>query len=226
MFIGHWAPALAAAAVSKRAPKLGVLFIAAQLVDWAFFLFAMVGIEKMRVVPGITAMNPMDLYHLPYTHSLVGTAVFALAFAAILVLGGRQAITAALGAVVVLSHWLVDVVVHRPDMTLAGGDSRIGLGLWNYPAIAIGLELVIVFGAFAFYIARTRGPMLPPWILLAVLLLLQAINWFGPPPERAGLELYLTALAAFALATAIAFWVGSTRRHVQDRGLAVGGMRR
>ncbi|MGB7374735.1 hypothetical protein [Pontixanthobacter sp.] len=74
MFIGHWAPAFIAAAASKRSPKLGTLFIAAQLVDWGFFLFATVGLERMRIEPGITAMNPLDLYHMPYTHSLLGCA--------------------------------------------------------------------------------------------------------------------------------------------------------
>ena len=77
MFIGHWAPALAAAAVTERKPRLGTLFIAAQLVDWAFFALLLTGAEKMRVVPGITAMNPMDLYHMPFTHSLLGSAAWA-----------------------------------------------------------------------------------------------------------------------------------------------------
>ncbi len=222
MFIGHWAPAFAAAAVSKRAPKLGTLFIAAQLVDWGFFLLATLGIERMRVVPGITAMNPMDLYHLPYTHSLMGNALFAVAFAAILLVANRSLATAMLGGAVVLSHWFVDLAVHRPDLTLAGGEQRLGFGLWNYPAIAIALELGVTLAAFAWYVARTKGPMLPPYILLAILLLLQAVNWFGPEPKEAGPALYFTALVAFAIATAAAFWVGSTRRHNGDRGLAAG----
>ena len=80
MFIGHFAPALLAAAVTPQRPRLGMYFIAAQLVDWVFFALLLLGAENMRVVPGITAMNPMDLYHMPYTHSLLGTAVFALGF--------------------------------------------------------------------------------------------------------------------------------------------------
>ena len=78
MFIGHFAPALLAAAVTPQRPRLGMYFIAAQLVDWAFFALLLLGVENMRVVPGITAMNPMDLYHMPYTHSLVGSACFAM----------------------------------------------------------------------------------------------------------------------------------------------------
>ena len=226
MFIGHWAPALAAAAVSKRAPKLGVLFIAAQLVDWAFFLFAIIGVERMRVVPGITALNPMDLYHMPYTHSLLGNAVWALSFAGILLWWGRHPVTAALGGAVVLSHWFIDLLVHRPDLTLFGGENYYGFGLWNYPSIAIGLELILIFAAFLWYIARTKGPVLPPWILLAVLLLMQGVNWFGAAPEEAGIALYLSALVSYALAAMLAFWVGTTRRHISNRGLAAGTPRR
>ncbi len=222
MFIGHWAPALAAAAISKRAPKLGVLFIAAQLVDWGFFLFASVGLEKLRLVPGITAMNSLDMYHMPYTHSLVGTAIWAFAFAAVLIMTGRHHVTAGLGGLVVMSHWFVDLLVHRPDLTIAGGETRYGLGLWNYPAIAIGVELMALFAAFAWYINRTRGPVMPPWILLGFLLAMQAVNWFGPPPLEAGPGFYAMALISYALAAGLAYWVGTTRRHVDDRGLAAG----
>ena len=90
MFIGHFAPALLAAAVTPQRPRLGMYFIAAQLVDWAFFALLLLGVENMRVVPGITAMNPMDLYHMPYTHSLVGSACFAIGFAAIVWLATRE----------------------------------------------------------------------------------------------------------------------------------------
>ena len=75
MFIGHFAPAFVAAAVTPDRPRLGIYFLAAQLVDWAFFAFVLIGVEDLRIVPGITAMNPMDLYHMPYTHSLLGSAL-------------------------------------------------------------------------------------------------------------------------------------------------------
>lgn len=226
MFIGHWSAAFVAAAAHKRAPKLGTLFVAAQLVDWGFFALATVGVEKMRVVPGATAMNPLDLYHMPYTHSLFGTALWALTFALGLLVWRRDAVTAVLGGAVVLSHWLLDLLVHRPDLTLAGHAPRLGLGLWNYPAIAISLELVLTLGAFVLYVRRTRGPVAPPLILISLLLAMQSIDWFGPPPESAGPALYLTALAAFALATWVAYWVGNTRWHKREVGLAVRTWRR
>ncbi|NJM51730.1 MAG: hypothetical protein HC843_13405 [Sphingomonadales bacterium] len=76
MFIGHYAPAFVAAAHPKG-PSLGTTFIAAQLVDIAFFAFVLTGTEKMRITPGMTVMNPFDLFYMPYTHSLAGGIVFA-----------------------------------------------------------------------------------------------------------------------------------------------------
>ncbi|GAA4643891.1 permease [Pontixanthobacter gangjinensis] len=226
MFIGHWAPALVAAAASKRAPKLSTLFIAAQLVDWGFFALATIGVEKMRVVPGTTEMNPLDLYYMPFTHSLVGSAFWAMGFMFILLMAKRDMVTALIGGLIVMSHWFIDLLVHRPDLTLAGGDISYGFGLWNYPVVAIALELGITFAAFLWYLKRTTGPIMPPWILLAFLLVIQAVNWFGPQPTEANLMLYLSALVSFGLAAWIAHWVGDTRRHIHERGLAAASRRR
>ena len=218
MFIGHFAPALAAAAISPRAPKLGTLFVAAQLVDWAFFTLAIFGIEKMRMVPGITVMVPFDLYHMPYTHSLLGTAVSAIIFGLIVLSWLRDGAAAILAGMVVMSHWLLDFLVHRPDLTLAGSPPKLGLGLWNYPWLEIPLELGITLGAFYWYMRRTRGPVGPALILMVVLLVMQAVNWFAPAPHVASPAFYLTALVSFAVATILARWVGTTRWHKRGRG--------
>lgn len=211
MFIGHWAPALAAAATTRKSPGLGTLFVAAQLVDWGFFTLAWLGIEHVRVVPGFTVMNPMDLYHMPYTHSLLGSAIWAAAFAGLLWLVLRDRSAALIGGGVVLAHWFLDLLVHAPDLTLAGSPPPLGLGLWNHPAIAMPLELGLTFGALAWYAKARHGAMLPVLIFGSVLLTIQAVNWFGPPPTHAGPELYGTALSAYALMTALAWWVGRTR---------------
>ncbi|GMM94254.1 hypothetical protein [Qipengyuania sp. MTN3-11] len=226
MFIGHWAPAFVAGAVSPESPRLGTLFIAAQLVDWAFVAFALTGIEGLRIVPGITAMNPLDLYHMPYTHSLLGTAVFAALFGLIVGAGLRNAVAGTLAGAVVLSHWFLDLLVHRPDLTLAGGDSRFGWGLWNRPLIEMPLELILLCGAFAWYVRSTKGPLGPPLILLGVLLLLQAINWFAPDPREYSALIPIMGFVGFAIPTALAFWVGRTRWHKRQVGLAVASARR
>ena len=221
MFIGHFAPAFAARAISDKAPKLGVLFVAAQLVDWAFFLFVLLGVEQMRIVPGITAMNPLDFFDYPITHSLLGTAGWAIGFAVLVFALSRNAIGAVLAGGVVLSHWLLDWISHRPDLTLTGAGEHYGLGLWNYPAAAISIELAITIGAFALYLKRTKGPIVPACLLMAVLLIAQAVNWFGPAPTTVDGEFITTGLAAFAVITLIAAWVGSSRWHKREVGLAV-----
>lgn len=215
MFIGHWSAAFAARAMSEQSPKLGTLFIAAQLVDWAFFVFVLLGIEHMRVMPGITAMNPMDLYDMPWTHSLLGTCGFAFAFGAVVWLGMRELFPALIAAVVVISHWILDFLVHRPDLTLAGVPPKLGLGLWNIPSVEIPLELALTFGAMWWYLRRTDGPPVPPLILAIVLLALQLFNWLAPSPAPGApvAPMAMMALAAYLLATIVAWWVGTTRRH-------------
>jgi len=220
MFIGHFAPALVASSLGPRAPGLATTFIAAQLIDWGFFTLAIVGVEKMRIEPGATVMVPYDLYFYPYTHSLMATGIWAAVFGLIVLFTGRGALAAVLSAIVVISHWALDLVAHRPDLTIAGGETRYGLGLWNYPAIAMPLEIGLVLAALFFYLRRTRGPVGPPFVLLIALLVMQAINWLGPEPQAAGLFLYLEALIAFAILTLLAAWVGENRQIARRGGLA------
>lgn len=209
MFIGHWAPALAVAA-RRPAPSVGVLFVAAQLVDWAFFGLLIMGVERMRFSPGISAMNPMDLYHMPFTHSLLGSAVFAAAFAALVWALTKDRAAALLAGAVVLSHWFLDLLVHVPDLTLAGSPPKLGFGLWNHPMIEMPLELGITFGALWLYARARRPAALRVWTLAAVLLALQAINWFGPVEPEVTLGTSLLAFFAFGLATLAAWWMGKS----------------
>lgn len=206
MFIGHFAPAMIAAR-HKDAPSLPVLFIGAQLVDWAFFGLLLTGAEKMRVTPGISAMNPMDLYHMPYTHSLLGSAIFALVFGVLIFAATRNRTGALIAAAVVLSHWFLDLLVHVPDLTLAGSPPKMGFGLWNHPSIEMPLELALTFGSLWLYAKIAKPKVLPLTSLAGVLLLLQAVNWFGPVEPEVTAGTSLLAFFAFGLATLLAWWV-------------------
>ncbi|MFM5950168.1 MAG: hypothetical protein ACKOPM_13240 [Novosphingobium sp.] len=211
MFIGHWAPALAVAA-RRPVPTVGVLFVAAQLVDWAFFGLLLAGVEHMRFSPGISAMNPMDLYHMPYTHSLLGSAVFAAGFGGLVLAATRDRGAALAAAAVVLSHWLLDLLVHVPDLTLAGSPPKLGLALWNHPFLEIPIELGITFGALWLY-ARNRKPAAARvWTLAAMLIVLQAVNWFGPVEPQVTAGTSLLAFFAYGLATLSAWWMGKSAR--------------
>ena len=209
MFIGHWAPALAVAAKRQR-PGLGTLFIAAQLVDWAFFGFVLLGVEKMRLNPAISAVSPLNLYFMPYTHSLAGALAFGIGTAVIVWAILRDRTAALLTGAVVVSHWFLDLLVHVPDLTLAGSPPKLGFGLWNDPAIEMPLELAITFGALWLYV-RARRPKLGRALLLSALLLgLQLFNWFGPVASEVAPGTSYLALLAYGLVTLAAWWMGKS----------------
>ena len=218
MFVGHFAPALLAATY-RRAPRLPVLFVAAQLVDCAFFMFTLVGIEHYAVLPGATAVEPFDLYSMPWTHSLLGCLGWASAMGIALRLAGASHRATWIAMAVVASHWPLDWLVHAPDLTIAGGGVRHGLGLWNHPLIAMPLELALLFVALTDYAGRTRpvrrdatAALVALWIGLAAL---QGIAWLAPRPtaylDPAPSGYALAALIGYAIATALAWWVARTR---------------
>lgn len=215
MFIGHFAPAFIAA-THPKAPNLAVLIIASQLVDYAFFGFALFGIENFRITPGITVMNPLDLYDMPYTHSLVGTLGWAIAFGAIVYTYSKDWITAFIAAAVVEAHWWLDLIVHTQDLTLAGMPPKLGFGLWNYPAIAIPLEFILIFGSVAFYITKTHKitgqKSHALFAMIAILCMFQAFDWFAPKPESADASFMIMALLSFSIVAAIGWWLNKSRR--------------
>lgn len=219
MFIGHFAPALIAAA-RPRAAGLGTLFVAAQLVDIGFAALLIPGVEAMRIVPGITAMNPMDLYHMPYTHSLLGAAIWAGVFGPLVWLATKRRAAAIGAALVVVSHWFLDLLVHIPDLTLFGTPPRLGLGLWNHPLVAMPLEIALIGGAFLYYMRRTQAPTgnWRLWILAALLILAQAVDWFGPKEPAYSLAVPATMLFAYALLAGAAAWAGANRRLTTSAG--------
>jgi hypothetical protein len=210
VFIGHFAPAMVAA-THKDAPSLPILFVAGQLVDWAFFVFVLLGVEQMRITPEFTVMNPMDLYHMPYTHSLIGGLAWAAGFGIIISLWMKNRMAALITAAVVLSHWLLDVVVHSADMTIAGTPPKFGLGLWNYPALEMPLEIGLTMAALWFYAKRSGGWRPSTSALAFALLATQAFNWFAPKPTEMSAAMPITALFAFGVLTGLAAWAARLR---------------
>jgi len=142
---GHYSAAFLAKAAAPRTP-LWLLALAVQLVDVLWAVFVLLGVERLHLDPSLPS-NPLVLEHMPYTHSLLGTLVWAAlaGFATERWLGSRAAAGAVAAAV--SSHWLLDVLVHRPDLTLWGGPPKLGLGLWNLPALALALELGLLLAS-------------------------------------------------------------------------------
>ena len=123
---------------------------------------------------------------------------------------GKSWVAAAIGFGVVVSHWLLDLLVHIPDLTLAGQPPKLGFGLWNHPVLEMPLELGITALGLWLY-ARATGGLRPSiWALAVILLVLQAINWFGPQPIEVTLSVTLLAWFGYAVATIGAWWAART----------------
>jgi len=215
MFVGHYGPSLAAKAAKNFVP-LWILFLAVQLLDVFWSVFVLLGIEKVRIVPGITATNPLDLYYMPYTHSLPGAMLWSIA-AGIAYFAFRNAdglSAAALVGAAVFSHWVLDWFVHRPDLPLYDNSFRVGLGLWNYPVFAFLLEIAVLFGGMYLYMKTTRpvarGGSFGIVIFGVVMVAVQAYVFFGPPPTS-DTAAAVTALLSYVAFAGIAFWLERKR---------------
>ncbi|NNK31957.1 MAG: hypothetical protein HKP02_02460 [Xanthomonadales bacterium] len=214
MFIGHFAIGFGA---KKWAPtvSLGVLFVACQLADLIWPVLVLLGIEQVAITPGITTMTPLDFQHYPWSHSLVLLAawsgLFALVYLALTRAGWRIALVVAL---VAFSHWVLDFLTHRPDLPLAPGASqKLGIGLWNLPAVAIALELGLFALGLWLYGRHTRPVdrvgSYALWGLAAFLLLAYVVNLLGPPPPSAD-TVARSALAFWGI-VAWGFWIDRHR---------------
>ena len=210
MFVGHYGVSFATKKVDASIP-LWVLFLAVQWLDVIWAPLVLLGIEKVRIVPGFTAMNPLDLYYMPYTHSLVAALVWSVAAAGAYHLLRRATTrTSFLIGLAVFSHWILDFVVHRPDLPLYDNTAKVGLGLWDHRALAFGLEAALLLGGMAAFLrARPRRP--GAIITFGVVMLgVQAYVFFGPPPASPAAAAS-TALAAYGI-FALVIWFLVDRR--------------
>lgn len=221
MFLGHYGAALA---LKRKEPKvsLGTLFIACQLVDVLWGAFLVLGWEHVRMLPDDNPLLMFQFYDYPISHSLLGVLAWSLVAAAFYYSWptrdtSRHWQAAALVGATVASHWVLDLVVHVPDLPLAGNDSpKLGLGLWNHFGLSVAVELLLLAGGAAVYVrGRSRRHPLRPVRLSLVLLLLvgvYAASLFGPPPPSitaiglgdVGFLLFMGLLAAWADRTASA----------------------
>jgi hypothetical protein len=199
MFVGHYGVSFAARSGNAPVP-LWVLFIAVQLLDVAWAPLVLVGIEKVRIVPGITASNPLDLYYMPYTHSLVAALIWSAGAFGVYRLINRRGGTAAalIVAGAVFSHWALDFLVHRPDLPVYDNAAKIGLGLWNFPALAFGLESALLFGGMWLYVRKGARRRAATAAFGVIMLTIQAYIFFGPPPAS-DKSVAATALIAYVV---------------------------
>ena len=212
MLAGHFAVAFAAKRLAPRT-SLAALFVAAQLLDLLWPLFVLLGIEHFSIAAAGT-VPPLVFDHYPWSHSLLAAAGWAiLAGGAALALrkGARVALVVCM---LVLSHWLLDLVVHVPDLPLApGAAARYGLGLWTHPVAAFVVELAMLAAGAAIYARATRAVSRAGswgfWSLVAFIAAILAGSAFGPPPPDTNAVVW-TDMAMWLLVL-WAFWCDRAR---------------
>jgi hypothetical protein len=218
MFIGHYGVSLATKRVDARLP-LGWLFLAVQLPDILWAVLFLLGIEKARIIPAQTAVRAVDLYYIPYSHSLVASLLWAAAIYALFRLlpsraaGLRKATVAIAMALAVLSHFVLDVVVES-NLPLYDNSAKIGLGLGNYAIAAYIVEgLILVAGLFLYLRSTTPKNLTGRYGMIVFVIVMLAFNlvMFGPPPTNLQF-VALSSLGSFLMMAGVAFWLDRQRR--------------
>ena len=212
MFLGHVALGLAA---KRAAPttSLGVLVLAAQLADAVWPVLVGLGVEQVAIDPGNTRVTPLNFVSYPYSHSLLTMGLWAIAFAYAFGLSRGQR-TVSILAALVISHWVLDVVSHRPDMPLTPTGPKLGLGLWNSIAGTMIVELPMYAVGVWMYASATRPhDRIGTWAFgsLAVFLVVVYLGVIlGPPPPSVG-AVWVSGLAGAVVLTAWAWWADRHR---------------
>jgi hypothetical protein len=219
VFLGHIGVALAAKRAAPRA-SAGTLVAASIGIDLVWPALLLAGVERVRIDPGNTAVTPLDFEHYPLTHGAVAVAIWALAFGAayLAVTGYRRG--ALVAGALVASHWVLDLVVHRPDLPLAWSAPKVGLGLWNHPAATFAVELGLLAAGLVVYVrAAPARDGTGRWALAALVAFLVAVylaNVFGPPPP----SVRAVALGGLAQWLLVA-WAAWIDRHRSAEGSAL-----
>lgn len=213
MFLGHFAVAFAAKPLVPRA-SLALLVIAAQCADVLWPFFVALGFEEVRIAPGNTAFTPLEFVSYPYSHSLLMLAIWGVLFGIISkqLIPHRAVFPVVAGLVV--SHWVLDWVTHRPDMPLFLSGPYLGLGLWNSIPATLVVELLMFAAGVSIYARETRATTASArWgfvSLILFLLVVYLMNVFaGAPPSVSAV--YIATLLGALLIAGWAWWIDRRR---------------
>jgi hypothetical protein len=188
MFLGHYGLAFAAKRLTPQT-SLGTLTLAANLADCVWPILLLLGVERMRVVPGWTAYSPFAFDAYPWSHSLAIESLAGLALGLGVFFLRHEVRSAVVAGLLVPSHWFLDVPFHRPDLPVWPGGPKVGFGLWNSIPISVLAE-VVVFGAGVWVYARMtrakdRAGAVALWALVLLLAAVAASSALESPPDSA-----------------------------------------
>jgi membrane-bound metal-dependent hydrolase YbcI (DUF457 family) len=219
VFIGHFALGFAAKRVTPRV-SLAVLAAATQVADLLWPIFLALGFEHVRIDPGNTAVTPLDFVSYPYSHSLLLLVVWGVVFAAVTVRQKPDTTCEKTFIVIfalVVSHWLLDWITHRPDMPLYPGGAKYGLGLWNSFGWTVTLEIAMYAIGVWIYARATRPRNAKGrwgfWALAVFLPLVYLGNILGPPPPSVG-AIWPAGIAGGAILVVWMWWVDRHREGI------------
>ena len=224
MFVGHYAVGLAAKRAAPRT-SLGVLVAAAILLDLLWPLFLLAGWERFTILPAESPFLAFRFDHYPWSHSLLAALAWATLAAALVQWRTRYGLGAMVVWLLVVSHWVLDAVVHRPDLPVTpNSPARVGLGVWSNPAVTVALEIALLAAGLALYTIATRPirrvGQIGLWVLVAFLLLSYGMAATMPPdPAVSPAAVALVGLLGGAITIGLATWFDRRR---MPRGVAAG----
>jgi len=207
MFLGHYGVAFAAKRVEPRV-SLGGYAFAAQFLDELWPILLLTGVEHARPAPGLMPAQSIDFVSYPISHSLLMAVVWGVLIGAAYFAIRRYRRGAIVLALIVVSHWVLDVPMHRADLPLWPGSSIVvGLGAWRSIPLTLFLDVGTFLIGLAIYLRSSRPrDRIGSWALWSLVVVLVAIylgGTFGPSPatERAiaigALSLWLIVLWMF-----------------------------
>lgn len=219
MFLGHYGLAFAAKRAAPRT-SLGTLAFAAQFLDELWPILLLVGLEHVRVVPGLMSASAFDFVSYPWSHSLLMAAVWAAAIGALYLLRTRYRRGAYVVAALVISHWFLDAPMHRPDLPLWPGSSiLVGGGLWSSKRLTLLADGGVFLVGLAIYLRSTRSRdaigRWALWAMVALLLFVFVSGMFDPPPASERAVAWSTLL--LWLFVPWSWWIDRHREVIADR---------
>ena len=186
MFIGHFGAGFAAKSVDKKI-SLGTLFLSSQFIDLLWPILLLLGLERVKIESGNTVVTPLNFISYPISHSMLSVIFWGILFGIVYYLFKKNLSGSILLGILVFSHWLLDLLTHRPDLQLfPWSDYKVGFGLWNsFTGTVIVEGSIFIIGVFIFQKVdkpQTRSRQILFWSLVIFLVAIYVMNLVGPPP--------------------------------------------
>lgn len=214
MFAGHVGVALAVGRAERRV-NVGAFVAAALLLDFVLWLLVLLGLESVAVPANFESTHQPE-FVFPYSHGLLASVLWSAiaGAAALLVCSARPALkwrVTVLVALAVFSHWLLDALVHRPEMPLTDDASPVvGLALWNNMPIALGIEATIVAVGLCLFVpgsGLSRRRSITLTVLTLVVLAFTVAGMTIAPRPPSALAVAASSLAILGVVCALFCWL-------------------